>query len=261
MNNPSKIRIAIVDDNQDCIHLLIEKLSDFSDIEVCGAETRFKPALELLLNKKPDLVFLDIEMPGKNGFRLLNEAREQGATFCVIFFTAYNKYIIQALREAALDYILKPIDPNELKNSIERYKVIRECRAATNLMPHQCGLIPRPETILFPTLTGLQSLDKSSILLFRSTCGSVFHPPCWEVLLTDLSIIQLSPFLSAKKICNILSSSDFFQINQSCIVHLKFLHMVRHANRSCELIPPYDQIKLTVSRLQMIRMKELFEVF
>jgi len=261
MSNVDKIRIAIVDDNQNCINELIEKLSFYNEIEICGYETRYNQALKLLFNEQPELVFLDIEMPGKNGFKLLNEAREKGATFSVIFFTMYSQYMVQALRDSALDYILKPIDDNELNNAIERFKALRENQYSSKLLPHHTGLKLKNETIIFPTLSGLQFLEKSRILLFRSTSGTILIPACWEVVLNDLMTISLSKFLSAKKIMDILSNATFFQINQSCIINLTYLGLIRHSTRDCELIPPYDNIKLTVSRTQLVKMKENFEVF
>jgi two-component system LytT family response regulator len=256
-NNLSKIRIAIIDDNQDCITSLLEKLSFFSEIEVCGYETRYKQSLGLLLYEKPDLVFLDIEMPCKSGFKLLNEARERGANFSVIFFTSYSKYMVQALRESALDYILKPVDPAELKNAINRYKVFNSTQLANQLS----GMQGRSETIIIPSQSGLQFLEKNNILLFQSNSETIFHKTYWEALQTDLKPVKLGHFLSAKKIMNVLPCSSFFQINQSCIINLSFLYMVQHSTRNCLLIPPYDKIKLTVSRSQLTKMKEDFEVF
>ena len=260
-NNLSKIRIAIIDDNQDCITSLLEKLSFFSEIEVCGYETRYKQSLGLLLYEKPDLVFLDIEMPCKSGFKLLNEARESGANFSVIFFTSYSKYMVQALRESALDYILKPVDPVELKNAINRFKVFNSTRVSTKLANQLSGMQGRSETIIIPSQSGLQFLEKNNILLFQSSSGTILRQTYWEVLQTDLKPVKLGYFLSAKKIMNVLPCSSFFQINQSCIINLSFLYMVQHSTRNCLLIPPYDKIKLTVSRSQMTKMKEEFEVF
>lgn len=79
---------------------------------------------------KPDLVFLDIQMPFLNGFDLLNKIEE--ITFDVIFTTAFNQYAIQAIRFSALDYLLKPIDIKELKNAVQKYLQRRESTSQTN---------------------------------------------------------------------------------------------------------------------------------
>ena len=71
---------------------------------------------------KPDLVFLDIEMPKYNGLEIINFFGENEIQFSIIFTTAYHQYALQAFKTSALDYLLKPIDPEELKETIERYK-------------------------------------------------------------------------------------------------------------------------------------------
>ncbi|VXC28046.1 Two component transcriptional regulator, LytTR family [Flavobacterium sp. 9AF] len=70
---------------------------------------------------KPDIVFLDIEMPKYNGLEIVNFFDEKEINFGIIFTTAYNQYAIQAFKTSAIDYLLKPIDPEELKNTLERY--------------------------------------------------------------------------------------------------------------------------------------------
>lgn len=258
MNNLEKIRIAIVDDNKECIDSLIENLSFYHELEVCCIATRYKQALDLLLKEGPDLVFLDIEMPVKNGFELLNEAREKGATFSVIFYTAYDKYTTQALREQALDYILKPIDPEELKNAIDRFKALTKTQIPAN--PSISSLDGSADKIALPTYLGLQFVEKNHILLFRSVSGRLMGKPCWEALLTNSTEIKLNNHITAEKITQFLPAAGFFQINQSCIINLTFLSGIIYKTRDCHLIPPYDKIKLSVSRPQLSKLKENFDV-
>lgn len=261
MNETKKIKIAIIDDNKEYIESLVESLSFFSEIEICGTATKYKPALDLLIEEKPDLVFLDIEMPSKSGFELLKEVREKGATFSVIFYTAYDKYVVQALREQALDYILKPVDPEELKNAIDRYKIRR--KANMEFLPPVAltNLNGNSEKIALPTFLGLQFIEKNQILLFQSIKGGAFEKTYWEAMLTDSTKIKLSKNISAEKILKSLPHDCFFQINQSAIINLAFLKGIVYKTHDCELIPPFDIIKLTFSRSQLLKMKEIFDVF
>jgi len=175
MSCEEKIQVAIVDDNKAYLESLVEHLSFFPEVEICGSATQYKQARELLISEKPDLVFLDIEMPCKNGFELLNEVRKKGSTFSVIFYTAYDKYMIQALRESAFDYILKPVDLQELKNAITRFKTQRATQVPMTLSPLYQGMSGSPEIIALPTNLGLRFIDKNWILLFRRIQGSLME--------------------------------------------------------------------------------------
>lgn len=115
------IRTIIVDDERHCIEslmLLIEECCD--DVEVIYTFTSPKAALENIRLLKPDLLFLDIEMPRMNGFALLEHLTS--FPFAVIFTTGYDQYAIKAIRFSALDYLLKPIDEEELVAAIQKVR-------------------------------------------------------------------------------------------------------------------------------------------
>jgi two-component system, LytTR family, response regulator len=257
-----KIRVAIVDDNKEFIEDLKDHFLTYPEVELSGFATQYNQARELLTNTELDLVFLDIEMPCKNGFELLNEVRKKGCNFSVIFYTAYDKYMIHALRESAFDFIIKPVDPTELKIVIERYKKHRA--EQTPDMPAQLyqGVSGMPEIIALPSVLGLRFVDKNRILLFRCISGmGIFEKASWEALLNDFTIIKLGPNTSASRIIQLLSKDRFIQINQSCIINLNYLNMVEFKSRNCILMPPYDSLKLIVSRNHLAKLRELYEVF
>lgn len=115
------INAIIIDDEKKCISLLqktIEK--QFNDINIVATAANADEGITLIRQHEPDLIFLDIEMPNKNGFDLLMAFDD--INFDVIFTTAYNQYAIKAIKFSALDYILKPIDPDDLKTAINRFK-------------------------------------------------------------------------------------------------------------------------------------------
>lgn len=215
----------------------------------------------MLLNEKPDLVFLDVEMPCKNGFELHNEMRNKGCNFSVIFYTAYDKYMIQALRESAFDYIIKPVKEQELKQAIDRFKEQKTAENSECTLPLFQGFLGRPEIIALPTSLGLRFIDKTRILLFRSIKDSVFGKAYWEALLTDYSSVKLGANTSAERIVQLMNKDRFLQINQSCIINLNYLSLVEFKSRDCILLPPFDNMKLTVSRAQLSKLKEIYEVF
>ena len=116
------IRALIVDDEQASIDLLKWLISEYCpDISAVASARSVEEAIPLIHSFKPDIVFLDIQMPHQSGFDLLIQV--DNWNFEVIFTTAYNEFAIQAIRFSALDYLLKPIDESELKKAVERFKV------------------------------------------------------------------------------------------------------------------------------------------
>jgi len=116
------IKTIIIDDEADARDLLSNLLNDFSDIQIEAMFENPDEATKYFDDIKPDVVFLDIEMPIKNGFEFLENIKSNQRIFPkIIFTTAYDQYAIQAIKASAFDYLLKPIDrPNyqtPLKNS------------------------------------------------------------------------------------------------------------------------------------------------
>ncbi len=115
------IKAVIIDDEKRARQMIASLLNNFiPEVEVVGEADSALTGKEVIESKKPDLVFLDIEMPNGNGFTLLSSF--QKLNFEVIFTTAYSEYALKAIKFSALDYLLKPIDLDELKKAVEKYK-------------------------------------------------------------------------------------------------------------------------------------------
>ncbi|HWR32325.1 MAG TPA: LytTR family DNA-binding domain-containing protein [Chitinophagaceae bacterium] len=113
-------RALIVDDEQKARNILHHYLVNFiPEIGEIQQAASVDEAFSILQTFQPDIVFLDVEMPHKNGFDFLSVI--SNPSFDVIFTTAYNQYAIQAIRFSALDYLLKPVDPEELKMAVQRH--------------------------------------------------------------------------------------------------------------------------------------------
>jgi len=254
----NKIRTAIIDDDEEFSFSLKEHLSFFPEIEIVGCASKYKQARNILLNERLDLIFLDIEMPGKNGFELLHEIRQTGKDdFSVIFHTAYDKYVIQALREYAFDYILKPVKPEELKNAIDRFKQQRKapCNPIVTSVTRNLS-----EITSLPTTTGIRFIDKNSILLFQWSSGIGSDKKSWNTVLTDRSEIKLCTSTSAKDILDFIGEGVFIQINPSLILNINFLAAIEFSSRTCQLFPPFSDIILIASRSNMTEIREKFDV-
>ncbi|MEL6864649.1 MAG: LytTR family DNA-binding domain-containing protein [Bacteroidota bacterium] len=113
------IRVAIVDDELNSRELLRNMLTEYcEEVEVVGEAEDVESGIELLKKQTVDLALLDIEMPGGDGFEILNAFPYKH--FKVIFITGYDQYAIRAIKYAALDYLLKPLDLSELKQAIRK---------------------------------------------------------------------------------------------------------------------------------------------
>ena len=118
----------------------------------------------------------------------------------------------------------------------------------------------QPNLIALPTHLGLQFYEKTNVLLFRNRCDEGFDKPCWEAMLTNHETIRLSNQLTAEKIIKSLSNPSFFQINQSCILNLDFLSEITYKTRQCRLISSNELFNLTISRSQLIKLREIYEI-
>jgi two-component system, LytTR family, response regulator len=115
-------KAILVDDEVHCLDTLSMLLEDYCpEIKITEKCMSGKKALEAIERSKPELVFLDIEMPVMNGFELLEQFQE--IPFSVIFTTGYDQYAIKAIRFSALDYLLKPVDPKELITAVHKIQV------------------------------------------------------------------------------------------------------------------------------------------
>jgi two-component system, LytTR family, response regulator len=160
------IKAVLIDDEVHCLEtlslLLKEHCPTVELLEQCRSAKKGMEAIEKL---KPDLVFLDIEMPTMNGFELLEEFTE--ISFAIIFTTSYDQYAIKAIRFSALDYLLKPIDPNELTNAIKKVQEQRHLPMAEQfqmLLKQVQGKGNHFNKIAVPTFEGFELIPADQVL-------------------------------------------------------------------------------------------------
>jgi len=120
---PTKLTAIIVDNEQDARESLEQLIkNNLPDVEVTYKAGNAPDALALVIDKHPDLLFLDIQMPVYDGFWLADKLGNFENGTSIIFITAYDEYAIEAIKHAAFDFLTKPIAPDELKKAVERYK-------------------------------------------------------------------------------------------------------------------------------------------
>lgn len=115
-------KIVIIDDDELAVDNLAFELKSYQQFNVEGIAKNGAMGKKLIFKTMPDLVFLDVELPDMQGPELLNLVRNEITwNMQVVFYTAYNKYMLDAIRESAFDYLLKPIDKSELSNMMKRF--------------------------------------------------------------------------------------------------------------------------------------------
>lgn len=211
--NPAKMKCIIIDDERHCIKTLTSLLeSDFPEVDILASCTESTKAYDLILELKPEFLFLDIEMPGMNGFDLLSKFEH--LDFDVIFTTAYDSYAIKAIKFSALDYLLKPISKEDLASAIKKIKT-----KESSVSPAQLQLAKAvqnkqvPDTIALPTTDGLTFASVNDIL-YCTADGSYTR-----LYMMDKSEILLSKTLGDVE--ELLGEHNFFRIHHSTIVNLK----------------------------------------
>ncbi len=209
------VSAIIIDDEKKCISLLQHLIYNHCPlVNVVGTAENAEQGLLLIKQAKPDLVFLDIEMPDKTGFELLASLAE--INFKVIFTTAYNHYAIKAIRFSALDYLLKPIDLDELKNALGRLEGRKNLKDAPLPIDILVNNIKTPghgfSRITLSTQDGLVVLHVNEILYCEASGSYTFF------YLKNGEKLTISKTL--KEYDELLGEFQFFRIHNSYLVNL-----------------------------------------
>jgi len=211
------IKAIIIDDEARARNLLRKMLMEYCpDVEVIADCEDLPNGVKAIRRLRPELIFLDIEMPGHSGLELLDffDANEIG--FSIIFITAYNNYAIKAFKLSAVDYLLKPVEPADLEGAIERYKR-RNHRDRSTLAALKDNLKDTgPDTIAVPDANSIKFLKLDDILYFKADNTYT------EIFFTDSTKLIISRTL--KNIEETLAgTAQFFRCHKSYIVNLKYL--------------------------------------
>jgi len=208
------IKAIIIDDELHCRKTLGILLNEYCpDVQIIGQCDNGVTGTEAIKNLRPDLVFLDIEMPHMNGFELLEQFPE--IHFAVIFTTGYDQYAIKAFRFSALDYLLKPINHDELRKAIQKVR-----QQAIHPLPQQLEILLEKlrhqpsgiHKIALPTMEGLQLIPVDSII----SCVSDSN---YSILLLK-GKQKLTISRTLKETEEILEEHSFLRVHNSSIVNL-----------------------------------------
>ncbi len=234
------IKAIIVDDEHKSVHTLELMLKEYCpEVEVVGFAYSAVDGAKEIMSKNPDLVFLDVEMTGGSGFDLLESLTERN--FNVIFVAAHDHYALKAIKFHAIDYILKPLDVEELKTAVSNFRLRKNENKKVpseieKLLEHL--KIQRVKKIAVPTSNGTEFISIDEIFYLaaeRSYC---------KIFLTNKKSILVSKSLN--EIEELLPSGNFFRIHKSHTVNLAFVK--KHIKTDGGVAELTDGTKLYISR-------------
>lgn len=237
------LKAAILDDEVKGSKLLSQKLAFFEDeLQVIGIFNQPAKALNAIIELTPDVLFLDVEMPGMNGFQFLE--RLGSFNFEVIFTTAYDSYTLEALRLSAVDYLLKPVDEEELKTAIIRLrKRVAEKSNYTSSKKEKVN----SNRLALTTAEGVYIVDKTQIIRVEAMSNySVF-------ILSDSKKIVVSKTL--KEFENILDDDFFTRISRSVIINLAFVVKYRKGDGGTLELSDGSEVEVSAQRKELLLQK------
>jgi len=211
------LKAILIDDELPSLQNLQQKLEEFCpDIKVIATAQKPEDAIRLIEQNQPDVIFLDIEMPRMNGFKMLEEIKEQN--FDIIFITAYNHYAIDAIRISAFDYLVKPVAVKDLQNSVNRLINSHRKQVPEKLDVLRQNLSnsrSQNDKITIVTNEGVDFYEISQIVRIESSSNySKIHFKDGKVLLVTKLL---------KDFEEILAPYRFYRIHNSHLINLSYI--------------------------------------
>jgi len=246
-----KIKSIILDDEQHCVDTLEWQLVKYvPEVEIAGVFTSPIEALEYLNNNKVDLLFLDIEMPGMNGFELLKKLKN--INLDVVFTTAYDEFAVKAFKASAIDYLLKPINKSDLISAVKKVSDKQQ----PSILPEQMEIFfdainnksPLKERIAVSTQEGLLFIKISEIMYCVSDSNYTY------IYLDNNKKVLVSKTL--KEIEAMLVDEGFLRIHNSNLINLQKIEKYIRGDGGYVIMD--DNKSLNVSRSKKEQLLAIF---
>lgn len=239
----NNIKALLVDDLVQARKLLRLMLCELApDVTVVAEAANVVDAVEQIKAHAPDVIFLDIEMPGKSGLYLAEWLISENINSHVIFTTAYNEYAIKAFRLAAVDYLLKPIDEQQLSEAVARIKEKVYVDASLKTLKVALSNIEQKgnaQTLSIPTLNGYLFLDVANIMYIKAD-GAYTH-----ICIKDKPCITVSKNLKYFETA-LLDIVGFVRVHRSYLVNTRYVKRFDKADRGSLLMA--DDVTIDVAR-------------
>jgi two-component system, LytTR family, response regulator len=245
------IRVLIVDDEAEARNLLERLLLRIPGIEVIAKAPSADEALEIVVNEIPDMVFLDIHMPEKNGFQLVEYFRKYLLNTCVVFVTAHAEFAINAMKVAAFDYLLKPVLMADLKETILRFKAMKRQLTHDDTKAAEKERRLRNCKIKFNTRTGYILISPDEIMYCEADVNYTniyFNKSDHEIVTVNLGKME-----------EILAPYPFYRISRSILINRSFLSKADRQKRQCILVKGGEKITLDIPPNHIRQLEKLLD--
>ncbi|MGH9535059.1 MAG: LytR/AlgR family response regulator transcription factor [Terriglobales bacterium] len=256
------IRALIVDDEQLARDELGYLLRGFPDIEVLAQARNGMEAVQLIREHQPDLVFLDVQMPGLDGFGVVRRLREKKVPMPrMIFATAYDHYAVQAFEVSAIDYLLKPFDKARLARAVEKVRQqVDQRQNATRKIDRVLEILEARQPTVVPTKISLRANARHFLLDPREIVFARIEDGVISVVATHMEGVA-----NCRTVEELLASLDpqvFWRAHRGYVVNLNHIkEVVPWFNSSYQLrMDDKKQTEIPVSRTQSRRLRELFNL-
>lgn len=239
------MKALIVDDERLARAELRRLLNPFKEINVVGEAVNAEDAIAKISELNPELIFLDIQMPGKNGFEMLEEL---DSVPTVVFTTAYDEYALKAFEYNAMDYLLKPIEPKRLEDTVKR---LLEKNKKEKLEADQTPTLTEDDQVFVKDGDRCWFVKLSTVRLFESEGNYV------RLYFEDNKplILRTLNYLDER-----LDNKAFFRANRKHIVNLKWIDSIEPWLNGGLLVKLKGGNKIEVSRRQAIKFKDMLSL-
>ena len=241
-------KALIIDDERLARNELKKLLQDFPEIEVIGEAANANEGIEKIESLSPDLVFLDIQMPGKTGFDMLCELERAPH---VIFTTAYDEFALKAFEVNALDYLMKPVEPKRLADALHKLDQVEEKEMSASLTGINRGMLNENDQVFVKDGERCWFVKLTEVRLFESVgnYAKVYFATNKPLILKSLNALEER-----------LDEKVFFRANRKHIVNLRMIDKVEPYFNGGLLLDLKGGEKIEVSRRQAVKFKEMMSL-
>ena len=241
-------KAIIIDDERLARNELKKLLSDFPEVEVIGEAANAAEGIEKIESLMPDLIFLDIQMPGKTGFDMLMELEKAPH---VIFTTAYDEFALKAFEVNALDYLMKPVEPKRLADALHKLQLAEEKELAAAMAGINRGMLSENDQVFVKDGERCWFVKLAEVRLFESVgnYAKVYFGPNKPLILKSLNALE-----------DRLDERIFFRANRKHIVNMRMIEKVEPYFNGGLLLDLKAGEKIEVSRRQAVKFKEMMSL-
>src|SRR6187401_2597390 len=241
-------KAIIIDDERLARNELKKLLQDFPEVEVIGEAANANEGIEKIESLSPDLVFLDIQMPGKTGFDMLTQLERAPH---VIFTTAYDEFALKAFEVNALDYLMKPVEPKRLADALHKLHHVEEKEMNSVLAGINRTMLSEHDQVFVKDGERCWFVKLSDVRLFESVgnYAKVFFGTNKPLILKSLNALEER-----------LDEKVFFRANRKHIINLRLIDKVEPYFNGGLLLELKGGEKIEVSRRQTVKFKEMMSL-